>query len=237
MKCGVGPAWGALSDLLFPRECVVCGGKLDVGEDSICGTCLLDVPYTRFWDWDENPAERRIWRYAGIESAASLFFYRYEGGYASLVHQVKYGGRPELGHRLGLSLGRKMAASGRFCSIQAVVPVPLHPLRRLRRGYNQAEKIASGIAEGLGGLPVVTVLLRRSRNTHTQTQLSGEEKRRNVAGAFEADLESARLLASRGIRNILVADDVMTSGATISAAVHPLMEAFRVSVATIGFVE
>ena len=237
MKCGVGPAWNALSDLLFPRECVVCGGKLDVGEDSICGTCLCDVPYTRFWDWDENPAERRIWKYAGIVSAASLFFYRYEGGYASLVHQVKYGGRPDLGRRLGFSLGRKMADSGRFCSVQAVVPVPLHPLRRLRRGYNQAEKIADGIAEGLGGLPVVTGLLQRNRITRTQTRLSGEEKRRNVSGAFEADLESARQLAASGIRNILVADDVMTSGATLSAAIHPLMEAFRISVATIGFVE
>ena len=280
----------ALADLLMPRRCLVCGDVLETrrgsstGEglpDFLCPACAEDLPETFFWGWQENPAEQQLWHRVGIVQAASLYFYRQGSDYTRLVQAVKYEANLPLGRALGLELGRRMRDAGRFSQpvtdpvtgevippVQAVVPIPLHPLRRWRRGYNQAEIIARGLAEGLadkrrsvcGGqtrrrlfsfarskqseaeeagylLPVVTDLLKRARYTRTQTKLSAEEKQRNVADAFVLQPKVVERLIARGIRHLLLVDDVLTTGATLSEAVKPLLAHFYVSVATIAFVE
>ena len=227
----------ALRELFFPRMCPVCGKRLEVEEPFLCGKCVEDFPYTWSWAFGENPVEQRMWERVGIVAGASLFFYRKEGGYADLVRRVKYGADSALGLHLGRLLGERLRSCGRFGDIQAVVPVPLHPLRRWRRGYNQAEILARGIAEGIGCLLVEPHLLKRRKYTRTQTKLSAEGRYSNVKDAFAMDARVAARLSSEGVRHILVVDDVLTSGATLSAAVAPLLPAFLVSVATAGFVE
>ena len=296
--------WRALGDLLMPRRCLVCGEVLETLQDEndgrkltahLCPACAEDLPETFFWGWKENPAEQHLWRRVGIVHAASLYLYRQQSEYTRLVQAVKYEGNLQLGRVLGRELGIRMQAAGRFSrpmkdpvtgemipGIQAIVPVPLHPLRRWKRGYNQAEVIARGLAEGFtaerrsvcegqtrrrlfsfgrsrhaeaGGaknperpdssgrediptlLPVITDLLRRARYTRTQTKLSAEEKQRNVAGAFVLRPKTAARLQAQGIRHLLIVDDVLTTGATLSEAIKPLLPHFRVSVATIAFVE
>ena len=118
----------------------------------------------------------------------------------------------------------------------AVVPVPLHPLRRWKRGYNQAELIAQGVARTMG-LPVEAKLLRRRRNTKTQTKLHGDDKTKNVQGAFSVDEGCAAALQQQGIRQILLIDDTLTTGSTLAACAAPLAAAgFRISCATLAFV-
>ena len=278
--------WRALGDLLMPRRCLVCGEVLEtLGEDDgtdglsvhLCPACAEDLPETWFWGWEENPAEQQLWHRVGIVHAASLYFYRQQSDYTRLVQAVKYDGNLRLGRALGRELGQRMRAAGRFSqpvkdpvtgevipAIEAIVPVPLHPLRHWKRGYNQAEVIARGIAEGFDGrrsvcfgqtrrrllsfarskqsgvgeaIPVVTDLLRRARYTRTQTKLSAEEKQRNVAGAFVLRPQAVARLQAQGIRHLLIVDDVLTTGATLSEAIKPLLPHFRVSVATIAFVE
>lgn len=281
----------ALGDLLMPRRCLVCGEVLETrrgapAEDTcllhyLCPSCAEDLPETFFWGWRENPAEQQLWHRVGIVQAASLYFYRQGSDYTRLVQAVKYEANLPLGRALGRELGRRMRMAGRFSQpvtdpvtgevippVQAVVPIPLHPLRRWRRGYNQAEIIARGLAEGFadgrrsvcGGqtrrrlfsfarskqseaeeagylLPVVTDLLKRARYTRTQTKLSAEEKQRNVADAFVLQPKTVERLIARGVRHLLLVDDVMTTGSTLSESVKPLLAHFYVSVATIAFVE
>lgn len=273
----------ALADLLMPRRCLVCGEVLETRRvapaegkglpDFLCPSCAEDLPETFFWGWQENPAEQHLWHRVGIVQAASLYFYRQGSGYTRLVQAVKYEANLPLGRALGRELGRRMRESGRFSQpvtdpvtgevippVQAVVPVPLHPLRRWKRGYNQAEIIARGLAETFaderrrvcGGQTrrrlfpfarskqseaVITDLLRRARYTRTQTKLSAEEKQRNVADAFVLQPKAVERLIARGVRHLLLVDDVMTTGATLSEAVKPLLAHFYVSVATIAFVE
>ena len=258
--------WRALGDLLMPRRCLVCGEVLETLQDEndgrkltahLCPACAEDLPETWFWGWEENPAEQHLWHRVGIVHAASLYFYRQQSEYTRLVQAVKYDGNLRLGRILGRELGIRMRAAGRFSrpvkepvtgemipGIQAIVPVPLHPLRRWKRGYNQAEIIAQGLAEGFtvqgsgcvgaDNLPVVTDLLLRARYTRTQTKLSAEGKQRNVAGAFVLRPKAAARLQAQGIRHLLIVDDVMTTGATLSEAIRPLLPHFRVSVATIA---
>lgn len=238
----IGEYFLAVADLIWPRRCIVCDALLQGHRENLerwlCRECLDDIPLTRFWKWNENPAERQMWKRVGIVSATSLFFYREEGGYGNLVRDVKYYGNFALGECLGYTLGTYMMESGRFADepVQAVVAIPLHHFRKWKRGYNQAEIEARGIARALG-VPLAEGLLTRKKYTRTQTVLSMEEKRRNVKNAFSVNPGIARKLAGKGVTHILVVDDVMTSGATLAAAVTPLMELFSVSVATLGFVE
>ena len=169
--------------------------------------------------------------------AAALFFYRAESDYSKITRCIKYQGRLEVGKHFGRLLGERLAGSSLFSDVDAVVPVPLHWLRRWKRGYNQAEVIASGVAECLG-IPMRPYILRRIRRTRTQTRLSIAEKRANVSGAFAIPAKPPA--EPTPFRHILLVDDVFTTGSTLYACYAALRSVFppsvRISVATLGFV-
>ena len=168
--------------------------------------------------------------------AAALFFYRAESDYSKITRCIKYQGRLEVGKHFGRLLGERLAGSSLFSDVDAVVPVPLHWLRRWKRGYNQAEVIASGVAECLG-IPMRSDILRRVRRTRTQTKLSVDEKKANVAGAFAIPTKPPA--EPTPFRHILLVDDVFTTGSTLFACFTALRTVFppgvRISVATLGF--
>ncbi|MBU3741365.1 MAG: ComF family protein [Candidatus Kapabacteria bacterium] len=148
-----------------------------------------------------------------------------EGAALALVHALKYGGRSTLAAACGRVLGEVMSDRGVTCD--AVVPVPIHRARYRERGYNQAERIASGVATAMD-IPLRDVL-RRTRYTGTQTSLNAITRRSNVAGSIVA---TQRLSGQR----ILLVDDVLTTGSTLQACAIPLIEAGarHVTVATIA---
>ena len=165
----------------------------------------------------------------------SLFYYSYDNDYKELLHQVKYGGDVALGRWLGEMLGRYMRDS--YPSPEVIVPVPLHWRRKWRRGYNQAEVIARGLADGLGGRPVETGLLRRGKYAVSQTRMHVGNKWENVSGAFSLN-PKADLDALRG-RHILLVDDVLTTGATAEACWDALrvIPDIKISYASVAFVQ
>ena len=224
-----------LRDLFFPRSCVVCGRFLETYERDLCADCMDELPLTYQWDIVQNAAFERMVRRCEVEAAASLFFFLEKSAVRNIVYAVKYGGQQQLGRRMGRLLGQQLASSRAFRDCQAVVPVPLHPLRHWKRGYNQAEAIARGVAAALD-LPVETALLRRSRHTKTQTRLRGAAKSRNVQDAFRIDTRRAAQLQADGIRHLLLVDDVLTTGSTLAACIRPLNGAgFKASAATLAF--
>lgn len=224
-----------LRDLFFPRRCVVCGRFLGADETDLCAACREELPMTYQWDIMQNAAFERLARRFEIEAAAALFFFRPDSDFRSIIYAIKYGGQREMGFRMGQLLGEQLAGSRSFRGIQAVVPVPLHPLRRWKRGYNQAEAIARGLAAALD-LPVEAALLCRSRYTRTQTRLRGAAKTKNVQGAFRLKEAQAVCLKEKGIRHLLLVDDVLTTGSTLAACASPLHAAgFRISCATLAF--
>lgn len=237
MGSGVGHIFrlcvASLGDLFFPRFCLVCGAKLDIGERHLCPRCADDIPLTYFWSWDGNPAEQRL-ADAHVEQACSLFFYRRDSGYGRLIHQFKYEGDIRLGRRLAGMLADAMVTSGRFAAIDAVVPVPLHPLKKFRRGFNQSDVIARELASALGAA-FEPKLIRRRRFTRTQTR--ARDRRSNMAGAFAVNEKALRRLRSAGAFRILLVDDVLTTGSTITAAASILPSDFRLVAATLACVE
>jgi predicted amidophosphoribosyltransferase len=237
-----------LSALVFGHRCVACGCDVEPDQRFLCPACLEDFPLTHFWQWDGNPAEKRMWKLAGVEHACSLFFYRPDSPYRKLIIAIKYHGNTSLAEWLGYILGKQMALSGRYDEVCAVIPVPLHRRRLRKRGYNQAECVARGIAAALSDsmqrvVPVLPEALKRSRYTKTQTKLKEADKSKNVQGAFllpkRIELPREAVSARDGLFHVLLVDDVLTTGATLAACVGPLFTQrdLAVSVATLGFTE
>ena len=136
-------------------------------------------------------------------------------------------------------LGKRLASSEAFQDVDMVIPVPLHWTRKWKRGYNQAEVIASAVAESLGA-PMRTDILKRCKRTSTQTKVEVEEKRKNVSDAFAAVIPSSADISPDEVRHLLIVDDVFTTGSTLFACFVALRSIFppsvRISVATLGFV-
>ncbi len=242
----------AAVDILLPRLCIVCGRRLLLDEIHLCLGCLADLPQTYFWTMSHNPMADKFntiiqeqlsaadsSSHENYAFAAALFFYHSEADYRLIPYQVKYHGNIRAGRFFGRMLGKRLASSEMFGDVDMVIPVPLHWTRKWKRGYNQAEVIAEGVAETLG-VPMRTDVLKRQRRTTTQTKIDVENKSLNVAGAFSADSSSCADLTENGIRHILLIDDIFTTGSTLYACFAAMRTAFppsvRISIATLGFV-
>lgn len=219
-----------IADLLFPRYCPVCGNKLLTDEHILCERCTLEMPLTHFWtmgrhDMSESINEKieklrardNASYYEPFCNACALYFYK--KGYRNISKQVKYHGRYDIGLHMGRELGLKMAGTEFFSDVDLIVPIPLHWSRKLSRGYNQAEIIAEGLAHTLG-VECSCKLLERCRRTKSQARISVNERAGNVAGVFAMNGRLAEKLLLKGVRHILLIDDVYTTGATLSEAQH-----------------
>jgi ComF family protein len=141
----------------------------------------------------------------------------YEGELRAIIHAFKYDGRRSLAH----PLGRLLRDAGRAVleDADAVVPVPLHPWKRIHRGFNQSADLARTLDR-----PVLS-LLARVRATRAQAGLSPGQRRRNVAGAFRLTPWRRHARTRVAGRILVLVDDVMTTGATLDACARVLKQA------------
>lgn len=232
-----------LIDLLLPRECLVCGRQLTTREEHLCIWCAADLPLTYTWEQPHNiMADRFNLTLERIRApdtpmqyayAASLLYYHHENPYKLIPQALKYGGNVKAGQWFSQLLGIKMASAQHFKDVDTVIPVPLHWMRRFKRGYNQAEVIAGELAKALHAT-LRRDVLKRSKSTSTQTRLDLEGRMKNISGAFTV---------RRSIRakHVLVVDDTFTTGATLTECYMQLRRALgpsvRISVATLAMVE
>lgn len=236
----------SLCDLVLPRHCVVCGGKLSLRERNLCISCLADLPRTRFSKVSHNQLadrfnaliQRHMESSGAVEEysyASALFFYRSSTGYRKITQRLKYHGDFAAGRYFSRMLGSEMAGSPLYSDVDIVIPVPLHWTRRWRRGYNQAEVIAREIAACLGAALRSDILFRR-RRTRSQTRVGVAGKEQNVAQAFQV----RKGVVPTGHSHILLVDDVFTTGATLHACYLALRRVFppsvRISVAVLAAV-
>ncbi len=205
-------------DLLWPPRttCLLCGGPLGDGAamPPVCPTCWSAMAYPEGVHRCANCARPLMdeTRLCADCEAGPLFgrvfaLGLHEGALREAIHLLKFEGRDDL----GVPLGRRLAL---FIAERhdLVVPVPLHRARFAERGYNQAALVAHGIRRETG-TPVVAGALRRVRNTGHQAKLDRTGRLLNLAGAFTAPTRPPW-----AGRRVLLVDDVLTTGATASAA-------------------
>jgi ComF family protein len=216
---GVLANWAeAAACLFFPHHCAGCGTDRLDKQTEICLRCLHHLPHTHFTTQVDNPIEKIFWGRTRVQAATSLFFYSQDSILQELLHQLKYRGNQELGIQLGSFLGTALKNTSRF-PVDVLVPVPLHPSKEKSRGFNQATLICQGIA-AVTGLPVCTTLLRKNTERSTQTKKNRAERLENMVGIFEATPPD-----QSKYKNILLVDDVVTTGATLEACGQALLEA------------
>ena len=216
--------------LLFPKNCEACGRALTRGEDVLCFDCLYELPRTHYCRELDNPVSQLFEGRMKVERATALFFFQKGSRFRKLLHSLKYNHKPEIGVFLGKELGAEMLSSGNFSDIDYIIPVPLHPNRAKKRGYNQSERIASGISAVMG-IPVLTDALIRNDDTKTQTKMNKDERWQNVSGKFSL-VDANRLKGC----HVLLVDDVLTTGATTEAcgAILLSVEGLKISVAVLA---
>ncbi len=216
----------SLFKLLLPLPCPLCGAETERGFNSFCPECYKQLPFI-----DENQPEcpgcggvldsalavcslclnenERPWLrgYSVLE---------YRDSARKLVGMLKYGNSPELARQLGGLIADKLQKLD-LGTDMVIVPVPLNLRRRLSRGYNQSQLLAEVVGKRLR-LPVVNAV-KRTGNRSVQARRSRTERHRELRGLFS--LRSGVQLADK---HILLLDDVLTTGATLSAVSRELLK-------------
>lgn len=220
-------------NLFFPNNCSACGNALVAQEEVICTSCQFKLPRTNFHLQEENLIARIFWGRVNLESATSFLFFNKGGNVQRLVHRLKYKGKKNTSRYLGKLFGNDLKENPVFASVDLIVPVPLHPKKERRRGFNQSLVIAEGLSDALQK-PLSTNNLIRLVHTSSQTKKSRYNRWENVKDVF--GVNSPQNFAGK---HMLLVDDVLTTGATMEACAQKILEVegTKVSAVTLAYAQ
>jgi ComF family protein len=221
---------GIIFDFFLPRFCPGCNKKLLYDEKAVCNECLgslLIVDYERL----QNEYDRKFLSENIIKDFYSVYVFEADRTLQHIIHALKYGRK----FRLGIFLGAIISGGikSREWQIDLIVPVPIHHLKKAERGFNQSDYIARGLSRSLG-IPYSTRSIKRIRYTESQTALHMQERAFNVANAFRVKNRK-----SFNGKNILLVDDIITTGATIGECAKVINDcgAKKVYACSVGIAE
>jgi len=218
-------------DLVYPQSCSICRKPLGRGEKDVCEGCWKTLailpapfcPYCKSFLEDEGTVFEHRCVYLSKPEDRKIFTARslgtFDDYYQKLIHRFKYDKKIPLGKRLAQSLGQIVAQDEDFASCDLVIPVPLHRARHRERGFNQSEILAEGVSQAIN-LPLVKDILKRKKNTKDQTYLNAQQRTENVRDAFMV-IQPERI----NERDVILVDDVITTGATLNECARMLQKA------------
>ena len=204
--------------LFYPKYCACCGNVLVTSEDVLCLKCIENLPKTNFHLQTNNPVEEKLMGRVKFERATAFCFFKKEGSIQHLIHELKYKNYKQIGIKLGYLMGCNIIGDPTFNSIDVIVPIPIHPKKQQKRGYNQSEQIGIGLQQAMNK-PLDTSSFVRIYQTDTQTKKSRYERWKNVEEIFK--VVNPEMLQNK---HILLIDDVITTGATLESAANCLLQ-------------
>ena len=218
-----------LADLFYPHVCGGCDVHLRRHEQHLCLHCSHGLPKTYFWDYRVNPVEQLFWGRLEVSSACSFLHFEKQSVVQRLMHRFKYEGRSGIGQGLGKMFAQTLMQKDWFTDVDLVVPIPLHPAKEQRRGYNQSRYIANGMGE-VYDVPVRSRALERAVPSESQTSKTRYERAVNVEQVFTTEPNSF------SGKVVLLVDDVVTTGATLESAGNLILTngAVRLYIATLA---
>jgi competence protein ComFC len=196
-------------DFFLPRICPSCKDKLELNEECVCSDCLnkilpADSSRIRF-EFQKKFQSKGI-----ISGFTSLYVFEKDKELQRIIHSMKYENNFRVGESLGTLLGDKLQHEMPIRNLDLIIPVPLHHLKKSERGYNQSFYISKGVNRKLKFV-LDKKSVKRIKYTETQTSMNIKERERNISGAFK--IKSINNISGK---NILIIDDVITSGNTVS---------------------
>ena len=197
--------------ILYPQFCVKCNSSFINNKQLMCNKCLQQMPLTNFETINNNDIDKLFWGKLKVAHAFALGYFNRAGIFQHLVHQLKYNGNKDAGLILGNLMGEAILNSVFYANINLIIPLPLHPAKLAKRGFNQAEIIAQGIAQKCN-IPMQNNIVLRTVNTSTQTAKTRGERFENMRNVFL--IKNAELLNNK---HVLLVDDIITTGATLEA--------------------
>lgn len=219
-----------LLDTIAPRACVVCGSRLSLSEDFICGPCNRHLPRTNCAeDFYHNILAQRFWGVIPIEKAFALIYYGAKANPSNLIYQLKYHKNAPLGRKMGEFIAKELAKTDFFSGINALIPLPLTPGRMRQRGFNQSMQLAHGIAD-VTHIKIIDNAVCRTHFNGSQTRKSRFERSENVKNAFA--LVDAEPLKGE---HVLLIDDIVTTGATMLSFAQEVAKAENVKISILSW--
>ncbi len=220
-------------NIIFPAQCLTCNNFLIKEEEVICLKCFIQISIP---DYELNSFNNYVLKkfYGKIPIKYCFTFIKFgkRSKIRYLIHNLKYKDKIKIGEYLGRIYGNKIIEIGFKEEFDFIIPIPLHKKRFNKRGYNQSNYFAKGISKILS-IPWNDKYIIRKINTKSQTKISDEWNRwQNIKNAFE--IKNAKSLKNK---NILLVDDVITSGSTIESCAHELLKngVANISIATIAY--
>jgi ComF family protein len=203
--------------VFYPEVCLSCHETLTTNEKVVCIGCRHDLPFTKFSFEPANLVEKTFYGRIPIEQGTALFYFHKKGHVQELIHSLKYRNHQQVGALFGGWLGDELIESCRFSTIDCIIPVPLHPKKLKKRGYNQVTTFGKSLSNKLG-IPFIENILKKVSATNTQTRKLRFDRWKNAHDLFV--VENNNLLENK---HILLIDDIITTGATLEAC----CEAFK----------
>ena len=210
--------------LLYPQICFGCGTDEVEKNMPLCPNCIQDLPFTDFFSIPENPIEKIFWGRADIQNAGALLFFTKDSLVQTLITELKYHHNKKVGVLFGKLMGDAIAVEEKFKQIDLIIPIPINASKINSRGFNQSEVIAIGMQQVWHRPILNNVLIKRSWS-NSQTKKNRKARLQQLP-----DLFFLQKPTSIEGKHILLVDDVLTTGATLEAAVASLMTGSPASV-------
>ena len=208
-----------LIDLIFPQLCIACSAHNRIKGDYFCVHCRPTLNFTDHFEVKDNAFKKRFYGRLDIHAAAALFWYNKGDIVQKMIFGLKYNNQQYIAKALGTMIGTRLKNSPIFQDIDLLVPVPLHPKKLYKRGFNQSALLVESISE-VTEIPFATHLLIKNKNTISQTKKSHVDRLLSLEKGFSLNTKY-----NVAHKNILLVDDVLTTGATLEASALPLFDA------------
>ena len=201
-------AFDAVFGLLFTQNCVSCDKEILSKSRGVCFACKSKINWTKPFSKEVNSQILQAINLSNVQEAHALFYYSKEGVGQSLIHLLKYRGSWKTGLFLGDKLGFSITEMSFDTQLDCLIPIPVFHRKKFDRGYNQAYYIAKGLSSIIG-TPIRQNLIKKRKQTQSQTKLSREQRQMNVRKTF---VVSDKL---KKFKTIGLVDDVVTTGSTL----------------------
>ncbi len=216
----------ALLPIIYPSQCSGCAREIRATENQICLHCLHGL--CDFETNHDSPVFQLFWGKSDVVHATSCYSFIKGEALQHLIHEFKYKGNKKLAREFGIQMGNIILSSTEFKDVDSLCYVPTSKRKERQRGYNQAHELCKGVA--LACLLPIVPFVKRTNKVRSQTSKKVHDRHKQLESSFYANPKSSE----GNYKHILLIDDVITTGATLSICSKIIIKEFNLKVSVLA---